>query len=293
MMQTVPFILDSKLLSATSKGTSKQSVKKANFYRKVCPNICIIDHTLPKIGKEIRGRKLKPLAPQGKHENDTPVSTESKFAHKLNPSLSKCGVVNGNKQPLSKIPVFQKSLSHVNRKQDDAILSAADKRQKFHESRLRVAPSCTFSDSSIPPQQKAGSYKTVLPWWEANYVTNVNIPLGSAINTCHKSILPPIKAVSTVRSGALNVPQGKKKCLLGEITHFPALCNGTTSKHRKIPHFNTVPDLPPIFSSPAAPPPSISSSLEQDGNKVTGGSEGKKAQKRMPKPAVLHLLIPV
>ncbi|XP_035231648.1 uncharacterized protein LOC118203478, partial [Stegodyphus dumicola] len=101
MMQTVPFILDSKLLSATSKGTTKQSVKKANFYRKVFPNVCI-DHTLPKIGKEVRGRKLKPLALQGKYENDTPVPTELKFAQKLNSTLSKCGAANGSKQPLSK-----------------------------------------------------------------------------------------------------------------------------------------------------------------------------------------------
>ncbi|GIX85595.1 uncharacterized protein CEXT_73441, partial [Caerostris extrusa] len=139
--------------------------------------------------------------------------------------------------------------------QFDSSLSAADRRQKFHQSRQHVVPPSNNVNSDVQmAQQKPSIFQDFISCHPTNRLTEFYTPVFCANS---KIILPPIQNTNHVQENRINFPQVKKKYLIGEITHFPALCN-LSSKHVKRTYISKVPRLPPILPPPAAPPPSKS-----------------------------------
>ncbi|GBL83746.1 hypothetical protein AVEN_132650-1 [Araneus ventricosus] len=254
-------------------GDKQQCTNKNNLQNKAYPQALFGKATFK---NENRSQcvKLKPLiVPKENVENST-VSSERKVLIRLNPNNQ--SATGGKKRNPSKIPVLQKTYPSRKGKCDfsqfDTTLSAADRRQKFHQSRLHVAPpSSSINVHSQIPQQKerASIFKDFFPWQPG---IHVNEFISPNLNAYSKVVLPPIQNVNPSQDNTTSSLQVKKKCLIGEITHFPALCNlgNNNNKHVKKSVISQVPHLPPIFSTPAAPPNSKALSLEQDTNKVYG-----------------------
>ncbi|GFU12432.1 uncharacterized protein NPIL_348341 [Nephila pilipes] len=244
--------------------TDKQRLlHKKGFQNKTCCQVHLEKGTF-KNEYRSEGVKLKPLIVPKKNDEQLGNSAERKVLIRLSPISH---LVSGvKKRNPSKIPVLQKSYFVKNGRSEnnqfDSTLSAADRRQKYHQSRLHVAPpGSNFNTLTEESQKKSAILKEFIPWYSPCHVTEF-IP---AVYTHSKVVLPPIKNGNPGLENRTEATQVKKKCLIGEITHFPALCN-LGSKHIKRSVISKVSHLPPILPPPAAPPPSKALSLEQDGN---------------------------
>ncbi|KAF8785469.1 hypothetical protein HNY73_010999 [Argiope bruennichi] len=249
----------------------QQFTNKNNLQKKVYPH-ALFEKAAFKNENRSQCVKLKPLVAPNEIDKSSTVSSEIKFLIRLNPNDQPSP--GGKKRNPSKIPVLQKAFPCRKGKHDvshfDTVLSAADRRQKFHQSRLHVAPPINIinAHSQIPQQKERVSiFKTFFPYQPEIHLNELT---SSNLSACTKVILPPIQNMNPSQDKTVNSIQVKKKCLIGEITHFPALCNlgGNNGNHVKKSVISQVPHLPPIFSTPTAPPNSKALSLEQDANKV-------------------------
>ncbi|XP_054708240.1 uncharacterized protein LOC129218075 [Uloborus diversus] len=151
-------------------------------------------------------------------------------------------------------------------------MTAADRRQKFHQSRLGVAPENVYSTSTYhSPGKQNVPFTNMMPYYAVNYNAQIQRPCPVVFNISPKTLLPYIKGTATTNITSASVHHMKRKCLLGEITHFPALCNGLGPKTQPKVFISSVPHLPPIptVQEPVVPPPSLSTSVENEGHKGT------------------------
>lgn len=243
-------------------------------------------------GKKNQCVKLQPLNAKIDH-NAVLTPVERKFSHRLNPLPDK-PVALQQKKLTSKIPVLQKKNIQCPKQKNedihyDTTLSAADRRQKFHQSRLHAAG--VYTHNVVPLQKiKPNAVQCdMLPWHEGYVIHKVAAHPILAVH--QKNVLPPIKVFDVSVHPLQKASQPKNKCLLGEITHFPALCNPVYSKNKK--SSSTIPHLPPIMPLPPAPPPSISTSLEKDGNQVNEKDHNAKSSEELKiSKSAFHKIIP-
>ncbi|GBL83745.1 hypothetical protein AVEN_132650-3 [Araneus ventricosus] len=194
-------------------GDKQQCTNKNNLQNKAYPQALFGKATFK---NENRSQcvKLKPLiVPKENVENST-VSSERKVLIRLNPNNQ--SATGGKKRNPSKIPVLQKTYPSRKGKCDfsqfDTTLSAADRRQKFHQSRLHVAPpSSSINVHSQIPQQKerASIFKDFFPWQPG---IHVNEFISPNLNAYSKVVLPPIQNVNPSQDNTTSSLQVKKKC---------------------------------------------------------------------------------
>lgn len=228
----------------------------------------------------------------------------------------RCATSNVTKLP-SRLPVPKKPTrlapiqnTNVKNTPSENNLSAAARRQKYHQSRhpgksdavpYKVQELPVTFHITGPSDVNCSSVKS--PSIATTEITDCTESLNSRFlqekkdkafprfqNNIHASgalpsvvqrqILPPVPVKPGVspNSKVESQQSRKKKNLLGEFTHFPAVCNIFPSKSTKIISVTTIPSLPPILPPPPAPPPSISASLEQETGSKNNPAEPPKME---------------
>ncbi|XP_015908567.2 uncharacterized protein [Parasteatoda tepidariorum] len=257
-------------LSITCESMERPYLNKPVLHNKYClSNKKMNDHRIEEKANEMLDTS----------KNECFQTVERKFPHKLKSINNLSSPNNKSKKFSSKIPVLKTSQFNKNEKNAqlvfDSSISAADRRQKFQQSRQRLTPpQCNIlnKQANLQPLE---FYKNIPPCYYTNYFNQVDKIMLPSMYVC-KDVLPPIKNPSSTEMEK-NSYVPKKKTLLGEITHFPALCD-IFPKPIKRSNISSVPRLPSIFPPPNAPPPSISNSLEKEEHKLKKYADGNQAK---------------